>query len=130
MRHETKDCLGVVGAWVRAASLRSAAGCVHRAREVFCARALAHSVTHRAIAISPSELPNVSLLPVLIRMCLFCVAQAPVVAAEDIPPPPALRKPSRDSVKEVEEKLRAEMQVVDDQIKVGLATGAEIRTRR
>jgi hypothetical protein len=52
------------------------------------------------------------------------------VAAEDIPPPPALRKPSRDSVKEVEEKLRAEMQVVDDQIKVGLATGAEIRTRR
>lgn len=40
------------------------------------------------------------------------------MAADDIPPPPSLRKPSRDSVKEVEDKLRAEMQEVDDQIKV------------
>jgi len=45
-------------------------------------------------------------------------AEAPIVAADDIPPPPSLRKPSRDSVKEVEDKLRAEMQEVDDQIKV------------
>lgn len=39
-------------------------------------------------------------------------------AADEIQPPPALKKPSRDAVKEVEDKLRAEMQVIDDKIKV------------
>ena len=48
--------------------------------------------------------------------------QVPAVAADEIPPPPAIRKPSRDVVKEKEDKLRAEMQELDNKIKVSCLT--------